>query len=213
MKNNIIRPNKCPSIIGYASAVGKKEHDGPLGNLFDYYDATDKFGQKTWELSEGEMQHIALNLALSKAKLHSDVIDAVFAGDLINQCTSSNYGLLDINAPFFGLYGACSTSAEGLILATLFLNTTNAKTVAVATSSHNCSAERQFRYPVEYGGLRTPTSQWTVTGAGAFILGDGEGAYITEMLPGISVDKGITDPNNMGAAMAPDNIKVAPCFN
>lgn len=109
--------------------------------------------------------HIALNLALSKAGIGAEAIDAVFAGDLINQCTSSNYGLLDINAPFFGLYGACSTSAEGLISATLYLNATAAKTVAVATSSHNCSAERQFRFPIEYGGVRTPTSQWTVTGA------------------------------------------------
>ena len=203
MNNNIIRPKYCPSIIGHAAAVGHKEHEGPLGELFDYHDSSDKFGQKTWELSEGEMQHIALNLALSKAGIGAEAIDAVFAGDLINQCTSSNYGLLDINAPFFGLYGACSTSSEGLISATLYLNATAAKTVAVATSSHNCSAERQFRFPIEYGGVRTPTSQWTVTGAGAFILGDGQGAYITEMLPGTSVDKGITDVNNMGAAMAP----------
>ncbi len=203
MENNIIRPKFCPSIIGHASAVGKKEHEGPLGELFDYHDETDKFGQKTWELSEGEMQHIALNLALTKAGRGYADIDAVFAGDLINQCTSSSYGLLDVSAPFFGLYGACSTSAEGLISGTVYLNATNATTVAVATSSHNCSAERQFRYPIEYGGLRTPTAQWTVTGAGAFILGDGDGAYITEMLPGVSIDKGITDPNNMGAAMAP----------
>ena len=200
---NIIRPKICPSIIGHAAAVGKKEHEGPLGNLFDYHDASDRFGQKTWELSEGEMQHIALNLALSKSKMPADSLGALFAGDLINQCTSSSYGLLDINVPFFGLYGACSTSAEGLILATLWLNSTENGSAAVVTSSHNCSAERQFRFPVEYGGIRTPTSQWTVTGAAAFILGEGHGAYITELLPGISVDRGITDPNNMGAAMAP----------
>lgn len=203
MKNNIIRPKNCPSIIAHAAAVGKKEHEGPLGELFDYHDSSDKFGQKTWEQSEGEMQHIALNLALLKAKISPDEIDAIFAGDLINQCTSSSYGLLDLDTPFFGLYGACSTSAEGLIAATLFLNATEGKTVAVATSSHNCSAERQFRFPIEYGGVRPPSAQWTVTGAAAFILGDGDGAYITEMLPGTSVDKGITDTNNMGAAMAP----------
>ena len=203
MKSGIIRPKICPSIIGHAAAVGKKEHEGPLGDLFDYHDASDRFGQKTWELSEGEMQHIALNLALSKSKMPADSLGALFAGDLINQCTSSSYGLLDINVPFFGLYGACSTSAEGLILATLWLNSTENGSAAVVTSSHNCSAERQFRFLVEYGGIRTPTSQWTVTGAAAFILGEGHGAYITELLPGISVDRGITDPNNMGAAMAP----------
>ena len=203
MKNNIIRPKFCPSIIAHAAAVGKKEHEGPLGELFDYHDSTDKFGQKTWEQSEGEMQHIALNLALLKAKISPDEIDAVFAGDLINQCTSSSYGLLDLDAPFFGLYGACSTSAEGLISATLFLNAVEGKKVAVATSSHNCSAERQFRFPLEYGGVRPPSAQWTVTGAAAFILGEGEGAYITEMLPGTSIDLGVTDANNMGAAMAP----------
>ncbi len=203
MEKGIIRPKNCPSIISHASVVGKKEHEGPLGKCFDYHDKSDTFGQKTWESSEGEMQHMALNLALSKKKIKDSQIEALFAGDLINQCTSSSYGLLDINAPFFGLYGACSTSAEALILSTLYLNATDCKTVAAVTSSHNCSAERQFRFPIEYGALRTPTAQWTVTGAAAFILGEGDGAYITEMLPGMSVDKGITDPNNMGAAMAP----------
>lgn len=203
MKHRIIRPKICPSIISHATAVGNKEHKGPLGNFFDYHDESDRFGQNTWELSEGEMQHIALNLALGKAKLSTEKINAIFAGDLINQCSSSNYGLLDVSVPYFGLYGACSTSAEGLILATLYMNATDSKHVAVVTSSHNCSSERQFRYPVEYGGQRPPTAQWTVTGAGAFLLGEGVGAYVTELLPGISIDKGITDPANMGAAMAP----------
>lgn len=203
MKQQIIRPRVFPSIFSHATAVGNKEHKGPLGDCFDYHDESDKFGQKTWELAESEMQHIALNLALSKAKQSQNALDALFAGDLINQCTSSHYGLIDIQAPFIGLYGACSTSAEGLIVATLYLNATHAETVAVVTSSHNCSAERQFRYPIEYGGQRPPTAQWTVTGAAAFLLGKGEGAYITELLPGISIDGGITDANNMGAAMAP----------
>jgi stage V sporulation protein AD len=203
MPHGIIRPKPFATIISHATAVGNKEHKGPLGDLFDYHDATDLFGQKSWEQAEGEMQRIALNLALSKRNQSQSALDAVFAGDLINQCSSSNYGLLDIPAPFIGLYGACSTSAEGLIVASLYLSATDAETVAVVTSSHNCSAERQFRFPLEYGGQRPPTAQWTVTGAAAFILGHGDGAYITELLPGISIDEGITDANNMGAAMAP----------
>ena len=204
MRKGIIRVKKCPSIIGHASAVGNKEHEGPLGKYFDFHDESDRFGQKTWELAESEMQHIALNLALKKSNTDPKNLDGLFAGDLINQCASSNYVLRDAWVPFFGLYGACSTSAEGLMLATLFLNATpSLQTAAVVTSSHNCSSERQFRYPVEYGGQRPPTAQWTVTGAGAFILGDGDGAYITELLPGIIRDEGINDPANMGAAMAP----------
>ncbi len=204
MRKGIIRVKKCPSIIGHASAVGNKEHEGPLGKLFDFHDESDRFGQKTWELAESEMQHIALNIALKKSGTDPQNLNGLFAGDLINQCSSSNYGLSDAGVPFFGLYGACSTSAEGLMLATLFLNSSpTLKTAAVVTSSHNCSSERQFRYPVEYGGQRPPTAQWTVTGAGAFILGDGDGAYITEVLPGIIRDEGISDSANMGAAMAP----------
>lgn len=203
MMKQIIRPKRFPSIIGHATAVGNKEHKGPLGDRFDYHDESDRFGQETWELAEGEMQRIALNLALKKADLSHDALDCLFAGDLINQCSSSNYGLVDVPAPFLGLYGACSTSAEGLIVATLYLNAVGGGTVAVVTSSHNCSAERQFRFPVEYGGQRPPTAQWTVTGGAAFLLGEGDGAYITELLPGISVDGGISDANNMGAAMAP----------
>lgn len=202
--NRIIRLNKSPSIISHASVVGNKEHCGPLGHLFDYHDESDRFGQKSWELSEGEMQHIALNIALSKIKLSENELNLLFAGDLINQCSSSNYGLKDVSVPFLGLYGACSTSAEGLILASICYNASEQiKRIAVVTSSHNCSSERQFRFPLEYGGLRTPTSQWTVTGSGAFILGDGEGAYISEVMPGISIDLGVKDAANMGAAMAP----------
>jgi len=203
MKQQIIRPKTFPSIIAHATAVGNKEHKGPLGERFDYHDESDKFGQKTWEKAEGEMQRIALNLALKKADLSHNALDCLFAGDLINQCNSSNYGLVDIPAPFLGLYGACSTSAEGLIVATLYLGAVGCGTVAVVTSSHNCSAERQFRFPVEYGGQRPPTAQWTVTGAAAFLLGEGDGAYVTELLPGISIDGGVSDANNMGAAMAP----------
>jgi stage V sporulation protein AD len=200
----IIKLKKFPNIISCSSVVGSKERKGPLGDLFDYHDESDRFGQKSWELSEGEMQRLALNIAMKKGGLYENNIDLLLAGDLINQCSSSNYGLKDVPIPFLGIYGACSTSAEGLLAAALFYNSSERiKRIAVVTSSHNCSSERQFRFPIEYGGQRTPTSQWTVTGAGAFIVGEGSGAYISEVMPGISIDMGIKDAANMGAAMAP----------
>ena len=201
---SIVKLKNPPSVISSASVVGKKEFDGPLGDLFDLHDEKDDFGQKSWEQSEAEMQRLALNLALAKGETDETALDAIFAGDLINQCTSSNYGLLSYQVPFFGLYGACSTCAEGLTLAAMLISGGIYRRCAAVTSSHNCSAERQFRFPLEYGGQRTPTAQWTVTGAGAFILdAQGNGPYITEVMPGISMDRGITDINNMGAAMAP----------
>jgi len=206
MKNIITFENK-PYISFAASAVGKKEHDGPLGSHFDIHCEDDRFGKDTWEKSEAESQRTALNLVLSKAKYTEEDLDAIFAGDLINQCTSSAYGLVDFNVPFIGLYGACSTAAEALMLSAMTVNAGYFKRGAAVTSSHNCSAERQFRFPLEYGGQRTPTSQWTVTGAAAFIVDSCEhglyGARICEALPGITRDLGITDANNMGAAMAP----------
>lgn len=202
--NSIIRFPRSPSFISSAAVCGKKEKEGPLGNIFDFHDSSDKFGQDTWEQAESEMQRTAMNIALSKAKLAVDDIDAVFAGDLINQCTGSSFGLLDFDLPYFGLYGACSTAAEGLILSALAYNSgVGYNRIGVTVSSHNCSAERQFRFPLEYGGQRPPTAQWTVTAGASFIIGDGSGAYITEALPGRSIDGGITDANNMGAAMAP----------
>lgn len=202
-KQSIIKFKESPSFISAATVVGNKESKGPLGSYFDYHDPTDKFGQSTWEQAESEMQRLSCNIAMAKAKLTPDDLDAIFAGDLINQCTSSSFGLLDFDVPYYGLYGACSTAAEGLILSSIAYNGSGYKKICVVVSSHNCSAERQFRFPIEYGGQRTPTSQWTVTAAAAFILGDGNGAYITEALPGRSIDSGIKDANNMGAAMAP----------
>ena len=159
----------------------------------------------TWEKSESEMQRIALDGVLGKSGIVISEIGAIFAGDLLNQCTGSGYGLAGFDAPFFGLYGACSTCAEALILASLLVDSKKLTRAAAVCSSHNCSAERQFRFPLEYGGQRTPSAQWTVTGAAAFIVGhkDGACARITEVLPGIVVDKGISDVSNMGAAMAP----------
>lgn len=191
--------------ISFASAVGKKEFEGPLGKCFDMHDEDDRFGMKTWEEAEGEMLRLAFNTALIKADMSYEDIGAVFAGDLLNQCTSSAYGLLGCNIPYFGIYGACSTSAEGIMLASILTTHGVYDRCAAATSSHNCSAERQYRTPIEYGGQRAPTAQWTVTGAGAFIVGggDGTGAKIKAALPGRVVEKGISDAANMGAAMAP----------
>ena len=203
MQKGIVRLPRRPAILAAASVVGKEESLGPLGGGFDIVDETDRFGADTWEKSESEMQKKALNCALEKLGWDDTHLDVMLAGDLINQCAGSNYGLLDFDVPYFGLYGACSTVAEGLVLASLLYGGGLYDRLGVISSSHNCSAERQFRFPVEYGGQRAPTAQWTVTGAGAFILGEGSGPRIAEVLPGRAIDKGISDVNNMGAAMAP----------
>ena len=201
MKRSVIKLKS--NVMSSAAVVGGKEHEGPLSGFFDLYDETDSFGQDTWEKSESEMQRRALALAMKKSGLTAEDIEAVFAGDLLNQCVGSAYGLLEYSIPYFGLYGACSTSAESIMLAAILTSGGFAERAAAVTSSHNCAAERQFRTPTEYGGQRSPTAQWTVTGAGAFIIGKGDGVRISEALPGIAIDKGISDASNMGAAMAP----------
>lgn len=191
------------SILSSASVVGKSEYEGPLGELFDIHDPSDKFGMNTWEQAESEMQRLAFNTALSKLALSERSIDAIFAGDLLNQCVGSSYGLLDFDIPYFGLYGACSTAAESIMLASACVSAGYFNRAAAVTSSHFCSAERQYRAPIEYGAQRSPTAQWTVTGAGAFIISNNGRVKITEGVPGIVIEKGITDASNMGAAMAP----------
>ncbi len=205
MQKGIIKLNNRPSLICAASVVGKKEMEGPLSGKFDTNDDTDTFGKPTWEQSESEMQRIALNTVMEKGGFKIHDIDAVFAGDLINQCTSSGYGLANFDTQFFGLFGACSTMAESLVLSSMLVDSGKYSRCACVTSSHNCSAERQFRFPLEYGGQRTPTAQWTVTGAAAVIIGEHteEKPYVCHVLPGRVCDKGITDSANMGAAMAP----------
>lgn len=203
MQKGIVRLARRPSILAAASVVGKEERLGPMGPLFDLVDETDRFGADTWEKAESEMQRRALRCGLDRLGWQDTHLDALLAGDLINQCTGSAYGLLEYDVPYFGLYGACSTVAEGLVLASLLYGGGVYDRLGVVSSSHYCSAERQFRYPVEYGGQRAPTAQWTVTGAAAFLLGEGEGPYVAEVLPGRVIDKGINDVNNMGAAMAP----------
>lgn len=200
----LIKLENPPRINGYASVVGKREHEGPLSADFDVHDKSEKFGMDTWEKAESEMQRMALNLALSKAKLSPDALGAIFAGDLQNQCVGSVYASENFHTPYFGLYGACSTFAESIMLSALFVSAGYFDICGAVTSSHFCAAERQYRFPLEYGGQRAPTAQRTVTGAGAMVIGGGNtGVKITEVMPGRVVDKGINDVNNMGAAMAP----------
>ncbi len=193
-----------PSIIGHGNVVGKKEGEGPLKECFDYIDKDDTFGQSSWEKSEAQMQKQALTNALDKAGQSVSELDFLFAGDLLNQCISSSYAARGQDVSFFGLYGACSTMGEGLALAAMALDGGFGQRAAAVASSHFCTAERQYRNPLEYGSQRTPTAQWTVTGSGAVVLAkDGPGPYITHCTIGKIIDKGIKDANNMGAAMTP----------
>ncbi|MBQ9736642.1 MAG: stage V sporulation protein AD [Clostridia bacterium] len=189
-------------IVAAASVVGKEEHLGPLGGAFDEYDESDRFGADTWEKAEAGAQGRALALALKKAGANAP--ELLFAGDLQNQCMASAEGLISYGIPFFGLYGACSTATEALLLASLALSAGAVKCCAAVTSSHFAAAERQFRFPLEYGGQRAPTAQWTATAAGAFVLTkERAGVRISRGMAGRMVDSGIADAANMGAAMAP----------
>jgi len=193
-----------PSIAGFSNVVGKKEGEGPLAAFFDFIADDDTFGEASWEKAETAMQKQALAAALDKAKQPASKLDFLFAGDLLNQCIGTSFAVRGQDVPFFGLYGACSTMAESLALAAMTLDGGFGEWTAAVTSSHFCSAERQFRTPLEYGAQRTPTAQWTATASGAVILArDGDGPYITHATAGKIVDKGICDVNNMGAAMAP----------
>ena len=193
-----------PSVISYANIGGKLEGEGPLREHFDELDQDSFFGEKTWEKAESAMQKRVLQRALDQIKLKPGDLDYIFAGDLLNQCIGSSFGLREFGVPFYGLYGACSTMGESLSLAAMAIDGGFAEKAAAMTSSHFCTAERQYRMPVPYGNQRTPTAQWTATAAGCTILASqGEGPYITHVTCGKIVDKGIADANNMGAAMAP----------
>ncbi len=193
-----------PKVCAFASAVGVKEGQGPLHEYFDYVSDDDYFGEKSWEKAESAMLSRSFSMCCKKADIATNTIEYIFAGDLLNQCMGSAYAFKDSSVPYFGLYGACSTMGEALSLAAMSIDGGFADCVAAATSSHFCSSERQFRFPLEYGGQRPPTSQWTVTGAGTVILrSDGDGVGISCVTTGIIVDAGIDDANNMGAAMAP----------
>ncbi len=199
-----IRLEHTPSILSYASIVSKKEGEGPLACYFDRINEDTAFGQQSWEKAESKMQKDTVTLALAKAGLAPDQIDCIFAGDLLNQCISSTFGLRELGIPYFGIYGACSTMSEGMALGALMIEGCGLKHTVATTSSHFCTAERQYRFPLEYGGQRPPTSQWTVTGSGAVVLGNAVAPpYIRQICIGTIEDKGIKDANNMGAAMAP----------
>ena len=194
-----------PFLLAHASAVGKKEGDGPLGAQFDFVTEDDRMGQKSWELAESELQKTAIETALKKGGLQKSDLDMILAGDLLNQCIGSFLASMQSDVPYLGQYGACSTMAQGLALGSCLIEGGAARRLVASASSHFCSAERQYRFPLAYGGQRTPTAQWTATAAGAVVLG-GQGSghiRITHALFGKMVEMGVKDANNMGAAMAP----------
>ena len=193
-----------PSVLSFANIGGKFEGQGPLSGYFDELSQDSFFGEKTWEKAESAMQKKVVRRALEQAKLKPKDIGYILAGDLLNQCIGSSFGLRELGIPFYGLYGACSTMGESLSLAAMLIDGGFTERAIAVTSSHFCTAERQYRMPVPYGSQRTPTAQWPATASGCTVLGrEGAGPYITHVTCGKIVDKGITDPNNMGAAMAP----------
>lgn len=193
-----------PSIVATASIVGPKEGEGPLRLYFDEIIEDELFGEKTWEKAESKLMRETFAKVLEKANKTADDIDYIIAGDLLNQCIAANFGLRESGVPFFGVFGACSTMAESMSIGSMLVDGDFADNVVCLTSSHFCSAEKQFRFPLELGTQRPPTAQWTVTGSGGAVLSNkGSGPYITHITTGKIVDMGIKDVNNMGAAMAP----------
>ncbi len=197
------------ALFSSAAGVGVMESEGPLGRYFDFASTDDLFGAKTWESAESEMVSSVLDCVLKKAALSSEKLDFVLGGDLLNQCTASSFGSMPHNAPFLGLYGACSTFAEGLLLGASLIESRFCNLGAVLASSHFSSAERQYRFPLEYGCQRPPTSQRTVTGCGAALLKRTDSLASTDQLLisggriGVIIDSKIKDANHMGAVMAP----------
>ena len=202
-KQSFVLP-QMPVITHWASVAGKKERQGPLAHTFDICSNDTYFGQKSWEQAEKQMQKLALDKLLEKAVLRRSQVGLVYSGDLLNQCIGSSFTLRNTGIPHLGLYGACSTMAEGLVAASMSVSGGFSDRVVVLTSSHFASSERQYRFPLGYGGQRTPTAQWTVTGSGAALLcAAGKGPRIDACTIGTVTDLGIKDANNMGAAMAP----------
>lgn len=196
--------SRPPVITAWASIAGKKEAEGPLGHCFDITSQDTHFGQKTWEQAENYMQEKALRLLAEKANMNRDDFDIVFSGDLLNQCIGSAFSVRNTGIPHLGLYGACSTMAESLLMASMAVGGDYFDRAVAMTSSHFAASERQYRFPLGYGGQRTPTAQWTVTGSGAVLVSrEGKGPRITACTVGTVTDLGIMDANNMGSAMAP----------
>lgn len=192
-----------PSILAAAAVGGKKEAEGPLGADYDQTFQDTTLNMESWEKAEAQLQKEAVSLAVERSGFSSKEMDFIFAGDLLNQCISSTFGLLDFQIPFLGQYGACSTMAQTLFLSAIMVESGAARRAVAVTSSHFCSAERQFRLPLEYGGQRTPTAQWTATASGCAVVGQGGPVEVCRGLAGKIVDLGVKDPANMGAAMAP----------
>lgn len=204
MGQQSIQFDKAVHIISAASVVGKKEGEGPLGNQFDLVCEDPMFGEKNWETAESTIQKEAAQTALGKAKLLPTQIRYLFAGDLLGQLIATSFGVQDMNIPLFGIYGACSTCGESLTLGAMTINAGYADRVMALTSSHFASAEKEFRFPLEYGNQRPLAATWTVTGSGAFVLAENGGhARISGVTPGKVVDFGVKDSLNMGACMAP----------
>lgn len=202
---NVIELINHPSVLGTGSCVGKNEGEGPLKNDFDLCYDDDGINQPSWEKAEAELLSKSVEYALKAAGISMKDVNIAFAGDLLNQCTASSYSFRNLNVPFCGLFGACSTMAYSIAMASLLADGDYVDFAVAATSSHFCSAEKQFRYPLEYGSQRDPCSQRTVTGAGAFIIGKNasDKVYIPRVYIGKVLDLGVTDTSNMGAAMAP----------
>lgn len=193
-----------PTVLGFGAVGGKKEGEGPLAAEFDHIFEDSTLGEASWEKAESKLHREAVLYALSKAQKSPADIDVIFAGDLLSQCIGTCFGIRELDMPFAGLYGACSTMALSLLMAAVFIDTGTARLAVASTSSHFCSAEKQFRFPLEYGGQRPPSAQWTATAAGAAVLGaSGEGPRVESVIIGKMQDLGIKDANNMGAAMAP----------
>ena len=202
--NQSVKMNLPAVITSTAATVGTKEGEGPLKDYFDVILEDNLAGQDSWEKAESEIAKQNISLAISKAGLSNSDIDYIITGDLLNQCCGSTYGIRDMGIPYFGIFGACSTMGEAMALGALLIDGGGAKRIVAAASSHFCSAEKQFRFPLELGTQRPQTSTWTVTGDGAAVLErQGKGPVITGITTGKIVDMGVTDANNMGAAMAP----------
>ena len=205
-RNNLIEFKNPPSLLGWAAVGGTKEGEGPLGEYFDQISKDSRFGTDSWEKGETRMQEETIRTAIKKAGLTPEQMDLLICGDLINQCTASAYCARNLGIPYAGVYNACASMAEGLIFSAILTASGMMQRVVCAASSHFCTAERQYRYPLEYGGQRPPSAQWTATACGAVVVGAGNhgaGVKVKRVFFGRAVDYGITDLTNMGGAMAP----------
>lgn len=204
-----------PQVVSYAAVCGSKESIGIIGSYADITLQDDMYEESTFEKAECKMLSTAISLAIKKGGYGEKDIDLLLSGDLLNQIISASFAARDFDFPFLGVYSACSTMSESMLLGAMMANAGYVKTAVAATGSHFASAERQYRYPLELGCTRPPQSQWTVTGAGGCVISGADkakdkGIKIVNGTMGKVCDYGVTDVNNMGAAMAPPNCKIEP---